>query len=72
MQKALTEMNVRLDSVIADIAGQTGMKILWAIVDGERDPQRLASFRHRQVKSSADRIAASLEGTWARGASLRP
>ncbi len=27
-------MNVRLDSVIADITGQTGMKILRAIVDG--------------------------------------
>ena len=64
MQKALTEMNVRLDSVIADITGQTGMKILRAIVDGERDPQRLASFRHRRIKASEERIAASLEGTW--------
>ena len=64
MQKALTEMNVRLDSVIADITGQTGMKILRAIIDGERDPQRLASFRHRRIKASADTIAASLEGTW--------
>ncbi len=64
MQKALTEMNVRLDSVLTDITGQTGMKILRAIIDGERDPQRLASFRHRQIKASADRIAASLEGTW--------
>ena len=64
MQKALTEMNVRLDSVLTDITGQTGMKIQRAIIDGERDPQRLASFRHRQVKASADRIAASLEGTW--------
>ena len=64
MQKALTEMNVRLDPAIADITGQTGMKILRAIVDGERDPQRLASFRHRRIKASADTIAASLEGTW--------
>ena len=64
MQKALTELNVRLDSVIADITGQTGMKILRAIVDGERDPQRLASFRHRRIKASEERIAASLEGTW--------
>ena len=64
MQKALTEMNVRLDSAIADITGQTGMKILRAIVDGERDPQRLASFWHRRIKASADTIAASLEGTW--------
>ena len=64
MQKALTEMNVRLDSVLSDIMGQTGQKILRAIIDGERDPQRLASFRDRRVKASADTIAASLEGTW--------
>ena len=64
MQKALTQMNVRLDSVLADIMGVTGQKILRAIIDGERDPQCLASFRHRRVKVSADTIAASLEGTW--------
>ena len=64
MQKALIQMNVRLDSVLTDIVGQTGQKILRAIIDGERDPQRLASFRHRRVKASADTIAASLEGTW--------
>ena len=64
MQKALTQMNVLLNSVLADITGQTGQKILRAIIDGERDPQRLASFRHRRVKASADTIAASLEGTW--------
>ena len=50
MQKALTRMNVRLDSVLTDILGQTGQKILRAIIDGERAPQRLASFRHRRVK----------------------
>ena len=44
--------------------GVTGQKILRAIIDGERDPQCLASFRHRRVKASADTIAASLEGTW--------
>ena len=64
MQKALTRMNVRLDSVLTDILGQTGQKILRAIIDGERAPQRLASFRHRRVKASADTVAASLEGTW--------
>ena len=64
MLKALAQMNVRLDSVLTDIMGQTGQKILRPIIDGERDPQRLASFRHRRVKASADTIAASLEGTW--------
>ncbi len=64
MQKALTEMNVRLDSVISDITGVTGQRILRAIIDGERDPQRLAALRHRGIKADVDTIAASLQGTW--------
>ena len=64
MQKALTQMNVRLDSVISDIMGKTGQRILRAIIAGERDPERLASFRDRRIKASADTIVASLQGTW--------
>ena len=64
MQKALTEMNVKLDSVIANIVGLTGQRILRAIIDGERDPERLATLRHRGIKADADTIAASLQGTW--------
>ena len=64
MQKALTELNVRLDSVIFDLTGVTELRTVRAIVAGERDPHRLASQRHRGIKASADTIAASLEGTW--------
>ncbi len=64
MQKALTEMNVRLDSVISDITGVTGQRILRAIVDGERDPHRLAELRDGRIKASGDRITAALQGTW--------
>ena len=64
MQKALTEMNVRLDSVITDITGVTGQRILRAIIDGERDPRRLAALRDGRIKASGDRIAAALQGTW--------
>ena len=64
VQKALSEMNVQLDSVISDIMGVTGQRILRAIVDGERDPQVLAAMRDRRTKSSASTIASSLEGTW--------
>ena len=66
MHKALTEMNVRLDSVIANITGLTGQRILRAIIDGERDPERLATLRHRGIKADADTIAASLQGTCAK------
>ena len=64
MQKALTEMNVRLDSVITDITGVTGQRILRAIIDGERDPYRLAELRDGRIKASVDTIAAALQGTW--------
>ena len=44
MQKALTQMNVKLHQVISDITGKTGMTIVEAIVGDERDPRKLAQF----------------------------
>ncbi len=37
MQKALTQMNLKLQHVISDISGETGMKIIRAIIAGEYD-----------------------------------
>jgi transposase len=62
MQKALTIMNVRLTNVLSDITGATGMKILRAIIAGERDPQVLAQFRDGRCAKSEAEIAKSLEG----------
>ena len=64
MQKALTEMNVQLSTVLSDLSGATGMSILRSIAAGERDGQRLAAFRDPRVKASQETIAKSLEGTW--------
>ena len=64
LQKALTEMNVQLSTVISDLSGVTGMKILRAIIGGEKDGQKLAEFRDPNVKASKEMIAQSLEGTW--------
>jgi transposase len=64
IQKALTEMNVQLDSVLSDIMGQTGQRILRAIVAGERDGERLGSLRHSRVKADVATIARSLRGNW--------
>jgi transposase len=36
MQKALTEMNIQLDNVLSDLSGVSGMKIISAILEGER------------------------------------
>lgn len=62
IQKALRQMNLLLDNVITDITGATGMKIIRAIVAGERDPRRLAKHRDPRCKSSEEIIVKSLEG----------
>ena len=64
MQKALQQMNLLLHNVVSDITGETGMKIIKAIVAGERDPKILASHRHRRCHNSAATIAKSLVGNY--------
>ena len=64
MQKALTEMNIQLANVISDISGVTGLKIIRAILDGERDPAKLALLKDYRIRSTQDRIARSLHGDW--------
>lgn len=62
MQKALSQMNIQLHNVLSDITGETGMKIIRAIVAGERDPKLLASYRNRNCKLSVEVIEKSLIG----------
>jgi transposase len=64
MQKALHQMNVKLDKVISDITGLTGTAIINAILDGERDPMRLANLRDRRCKNPTETIAKALRGNW--------
>jgi transposase len=64
IQKALAQMNLQLQHVIADITGWTGMKIIRAIVAGERDPRRLAALRDVRTKANEDTIAKALEGNY--------
>lgn len=64
MQKAMELMNVKLTEVVSDVTGVTGMNIIRAIVSGERDPKRLASFRQYQCKPSEEEIARALEGNF--------
>lgn len=64
MQKALELMNLKLTKVLGDITGVTGLKILRAIVAGERDPQTLAKLRDRRCQHSAEEIAIALDGRY--------
>jgi len=64
MQKALQQMNLLLHNVVSDITGVTGMKIIKAMLAGERDPQVLARHRHGCCHSSEETIAKSLVGNY--------
>lgn len=64
MQKALQQMNLLLHNVVSDITGVTGMKIIKAILAGERDPEVLASNRDERCKNTTTTIAKSLVGNY--------
>jgi len=64
MQKALTYMNLQLHHVISDLTGTTGMKIIRAIVAGERNAEKLAAFRDARCKASVDTICGALSGNY--------
>jgi transposase len=64
MQKALAQMNIQLANVISDVVGETGQKILRAIIAGEREPQVLAAMKNVRIQASSDEIAKSLHGNW--------
>ena len=64
MQKALSQMNLQLHNVISDITGETGMKIIRSIIQGERDPKVLAQYRHYSCKNTLETIEKSLVGTY--------
>ena len=64
MQKALTEMNIQLANVISDLSGCTGLKIVRAILRGDRNPEKLAELKHQGIRASKEEIAKSLEGNW--------
>jgi transposase len=53
-----------LANAISDISGKTGMAILRAIVEGERNPWELAKLRDERIQASEEEIAHSLQGNW--------
>lgn len=64
VQKALELMNIKIHTVISDIAGKTGQGILKAIVEGEKDAEKLAKLTDPRIKASKEDIIKSLQGYW--------
>lgn len=65
MQKALTQMNVRLTEVISDIMGASGSKMITAILEGERNPNVLVEFCHESIlKTKRELVLKALQGEY--------
>jgi transposase len=65
-QKALERMNVKLHDVISSLVGESGTRVIEAILAGEHDPQRLLALCDVQIRNKkAERVKESLRGTWA-------
>jgi len=64
MIKALELMNIKVHTVISDILGKTGMNMVKAILEGQRDPEELAKLCDPRIKASKEEIIKSLEGIW--------
>src|SRR5271165_2699508 len=62
LQKTLEDANIKLDSVIADIIGLSGRRMIEALIGGETDPQALAALAHRRIKATSAELEAALRG----------
>jgi len=66
MQQALERMNIKFHDVISDLNGVSGLKVVRAIVAGERNPAALLKLCDPQIqKRKGERVLQSLKGTWA-------
>jgi len=64
MHKAMEQMNIKLQHVIADITGKSGMAIIQAILQGERDPENLVRLLDGRIKANKEDVKRSLQGVW--------
>ena len=64
MQKAMRLMNIRLDVVLSDITGVSGIKIIEAILKGERNGNALSLLADKRVRKTKQEIADALQGQW--------
>jgi transposase len=62
LQKTLEEANIKLDSVISDILGVSGRRMIEAMIAGETEPSTLAALAHSSIKASPEELTAALKG----------
>jgi transposase len=64
IQKALQQMNIQLTQVLSDVTGLSGLAIIRAILEGQRDAAKLANLVDRRVRASSASVQAALRGDY--------
>ena len=62
IQKTLEDANIKLDSVISDISGLSGRRMIEALIAGKTEPEALAALAHGRIRASAAELEAALRG----------
>ena len=62
LQKTLEDANIKLDSVISDVMGLSGRRMIEALIAGQSDPEQLAQLAHRRIKASPEELCEALRG----------
>jgi len=62
LQKTLEDANIKLDSVISDVMGLSGRRMIEALIAGQSDPEELAQLAHRRIKASPEELREALRG----------
>jgi transposase len=62
LQKTLEDANIKLDSVISDVMGLSGRKMIEALIAGESDSEQLAQLAHRRIKATPEELCEALRG----------
>ena len=62
LHRTLEDANIKLDSVISDVAGLSGRAMIEALIAGETDPATLAGLAHRRIKAPPEMLREALRG----------
>jgi transposase len=62
IQKTLEDANIKLDSVVTNILGLSGRRILDALIEGKSTPEAMATLAHRRIHATSGELEASLRG----------
>jgi transposase len=62
IDKTLAEANIKLSSVLSDIMGASGRRMIQAMIDGVRQPNKLAELAGKQIKATPKELYDALHG----------